>query len=215
MAKIETPSGVPEDDFHREGMIDRLQQYVAAEPQAWHVRYNLGVALAQDGRLDEALEQFNIVTQQSPKHLESLVNMGGIYLSRGEGDLALKAYTKALTVWDVPIVRANMAMAYLQLGLEEDAERELARALEVDPKMPDAWCNLGSLFLRTGRLEESVKAGEKALELQEEFPMAHNNLAIALLELGQKDQAREHAKRALELKFPVHEQLLSDLGLEG
>lgn len=213
MAKIETPSGIPEDDFMREGLIDRLSQYIQAEPEAWHVRYNLGVALSQDGRLDEALEHFMIVVQQSPRHVESLVNMGGIYLARKEADLALKAYTKALAVWDAPIVRANMAMAYIQLGLEEEAERELKRALEVAPEMPDAWCNLGSLYLRRGLLEESVKASQKAVEIYPEFGMAHNNLAVAFLELKRLDQAKEHAQKALDLKFPIHDTILKSLGM--
>lgn len=213
MSKIENSSGIPEDELMREGLIDRLSQYLAAEPGAWHVRYNLGVALAHEGRLDEALEQFELVLKDAPKHMQSLVNIGGIHLSRGDAGEALKAFTSAVMFWDVPVVRANLAVAFLQLDRLEEAERELRRALEMDSRMADAWTNLGSLLLRREAFEESMEASRKALELNPKFAMACNNLALALLALGRVDEAREEAARAKEMGYPVHPDLLASLGL--
>ncbi len=213
MSKIENSSGIPEDELMREGLIDRLSQYLAAEPGAWHVRYNLGVALAHEGRLDEALEQFELVLKDAPKHMQSLVNIGGIHLSRGDAGEALKAFTSAVMFWDVPVVRANLAVAFLQLDRLEEAERELRRALEMDHRMADAWTNLGSLLLRREAFEESIEASRKALELNPKFAMACNNLALALLALGRVDEAREEAARAKEMGYPVHPDLLASLGL--
>ncbi len=215
MSKITTPSGIPEDEFLREGLIDRLSQYLEAEPDAWHMRYNLGVALMHAGRSDEAVQAFQQVLALAPKHMESLINLGGIYLSRGQGDEALKAFTKALSVHDHPLVRANLAVAYMQLGHLEEAERELRRALEAEQAMPDAWANLGSLLLQAGRLEESVEASLKALEIRPDFAIAHNNLAVAYLDLGQEDQAREHAELALKNGYPVHQEIQDKLGLSS
>ena len=213
MSKIENASGIPEDSLHRLGLIDRLTQYLEADPKAWHLRYNLALALTHEGRLDEALQQYSQVLAVSPKHMESLINMGGIHLSQNEPDRALKAFTKALSVWDVPLVRANLAVAYMQLGQLDEAERHLKESLKTKGDMPDAWTNLGSCLLQQGRLEESIEASLKALELMEEFAMAHNNLAVAYWELKQTDKARQHAKRALELDYPVHQKLQADLGL--
>ena len=213
MSKIENNSGIPEDDFHREGLKDRLTQYLEADPKAWHLRYNLALTLTHEGKLDEALEQYAQVLAVSPKHMESLVNMGGIYLSRNQPDLAMKAFTKALGVWDLPLVRANLAVSYMQMGRMDEAERHLKHALRDKSDMPDAWANLGSCLLQQGRLEESIEASQKALELMDNFAVAHNNIAVAMWEMGQEDKAREYAKRAVELDYPVHEKLLANLGL--
>lgn len=213
MAKITNESGIPDDDFHREGLIDRLQQYLEVEPGAWHIRYNLGVALAHDGRLDEALEQFQLVLKESPKHLESMLNLGGIYLSMGEADLALRTFTSALAAWDVPAVRANLAVAYMQKDRLDEAEGELRRALGENPHMPDALTNLSMVMIRKGDFEEAEAAAGKALEINDQFAMAHNNRAVALLELGHKDAASKSALRAQELGYPVHQELLEKLGL--
>lgn len=213
MAIIDNTSGVPEDEFLREGLIDRLQQYLAAEPGAWHVRYNLAVALAHAGELDLALDHFRQVLQYAPKHMESLINIGGIHLSRGEADQALRTFTTALSVWDVPLVRANLAVAYIQLGQMEEAERHLREALKMDPNLPDALTNLGSVLLRLERHQESAEHSRRALEINPEFAMAHNNLALALLAMDQEDEARAHLLEAKRLGYPVHPQLLASLGL--
>lgn len=213
MSKIETPSGIPEDEFLREGLVDRLSQYLEAQPDAWHMRYNLGVALMHAGQVDDAVQAFLQVLAQAPKHMESLINLGGIYLSRGESGEALKAFTKALSVHDFPLVRANLAVAYMQLGHLNEAEDQLRQALAKEQGMPDAWANLGSLLLQTDRLEESVEASQKALEIRHDFAIAHNNLAVAHLDLGDKDKAKEHAELALKYGYPVHEDLLAKLGI--
>ena len=213
MSKIEDPSGVPQDDFMREGLIDRLSQYLAAEPGAWHVRYNLGVALVHDGRVDEALEQFRLVLQDSPKHLESMVNIGGIHLSRGQADEALAVFTKALSVWNVPVVHANLAVAYLQKDRLNEAVRHLERALELNPHLPDVLTNLGSAHIRLGNLDVAERASRKALEMDPRFAMAHNNLAVILAETGREQEAAEHAAQARDMGYHVHPELLARLGL--
>jgi tetratricopeptide (TPR) repeat protein len=213
MATKSQDPGIPEDEFLREGYVDRLSQYLEAEPRAWHLRYNLAVALVHQGKVDEALEQFRLVLQETPKHLQSMVNTGCIHLSRGDAGEALKTFTSALVVWDVPLVRANLAVAYLQLEQLDEAVRHLKAALAMDPNLPDAWTNLGSALLRLDRLEESAEASRKALEIRSDLAMAHNNLGLALLALEQVDEAKSHIATARDQGYPVHPSLLAQLGL--
>ncbi len=211
---IDNLTGIPEDDFHRQGLIDRLRQYVAADPSAWNVRYNLGVALLADGKPEEALPEFVEVLKVSPKHLESMINIAGIHLGASRPDQALKVLTSALKAWDIPIVRANLGVAYLQMGHLEEAARELKIAVNSAPNMPDALTNLSTVFLQQGELEHAEEAASEALKLNDQFGMAHNNLAVILTEKGDTEKARFHALRAKELGYPVHGELLEQLGLE-
>ena len=213
MSKIEDPSGIPEDDFLREGLVDRLTQYLEAEPKAWHVRYNLGVALMQQGRVDEALAEFRQVMAESPKHLESMINVAAIYLGQGRPADALQVLTSALKVWDIPMVRANVGVAYLQMDRLEEAAYHLKEALNAAPNMPDALTNLSTIFLRTGEADKAEQAARQALEVNPNFAMAHNNLAVILSEKGDAKEARFHAVRARELGYRLHPQLAEQLGL--
>jgi tetratricopeptide (TPR) repeat protein len=210
---IDNLSGIPEDEFMREGLIDRLRQYVAADPKAWNVRYNLGVALLADGHPQEALLEFREVLTVSPKHLESMINIAGIHLGASQPEEALKVLTSALKAWDIPIVRANLGVAYLQMGHLEEAARELKLAVNSAPNMPDALTNLSSVFLQQGELDHAEEAASEALKINDGFAMAHNNLAVVLAEKGDEPKARFHAARARELGYPVHDKLLEQLGL--
>ena len=214
MDKLDDPTGIPEDDFMREGLIDRLRQYVEADPSAWNVRYNLGVALMQDGQADAALDEFRQVLKVSPKHMESMINIAGIHLSQSRPEEALKVLTSALKAWDIPIIRANIGVAYLQMDRLEDAERELKIAVNSAPNMPDALTNLSSVFLRRGNLEFAEEAAREALKVNENFAMAHNNLAVVLAEKGDQQQARKHALKARELGYGVHPDLAARLDLD-
>lgn len=213
MNKIDNPSGIPEDDFLREGLVDRLRQYLAAEPGAWHVRYNLGVALMQDGRVDEALQEFRQVMAESPKHMESMINIAAIYLGKGQPEEALKVLTNALKVWDIPLVRANLGVAYLQMDRLDEAAEQLKIALNSAPNMPDALTNLSTIFLRQDNLDKAAQAAREALKLNDNFAMAHNNLAVILSEQGDSEQARFHALRAQELGYALHPELAERLNL--
>lgn len=213
MTKIEDPSGIPEDDFLREGLVDRLRQYLEAEPKAWHVRYNLGVALMQSGEVDQALTEFRQVMAESPKHLESMVNIAAINLGKGQPEEALKILTNALKVWDIPMVRANLGVAYLQMDRLDEAAEQLKIALNSAPNMPDALTNLSTIFLRRDDLDQAARAAREALKLNDNFAMAHNNLAVILSERGDMEQARFHALRARELGYGLHPELAARLEL--
>ena len=213
MTKIEDPSGIPEDEFMREGLVDRLRQYLAAEPKAWHVRYNLGVALMQAGEADLALNEFRQVIADSPKHLESMINIAAIHLGQGQPEDALKVLTNALKVWDIPMVRANLGVAYLQMDRLEEAAAQLKMALNAAPNMPDALTNLSTIFLRQNDLDQAAAAAREALEINENFAMAHNNLAVVLSERGDMEKARFHALRARELGYQLHPELAERLQL--
>ncbi|MCB2228656.1 MAG: tetratricopeptide repeat protein [Desulfarculaceae bacterium] len=215
MNKIEDPSGIPEDEFLREGLVDRLRQYLEAEPKAWHVRYNLGVALMQSGEVDEALVAFRQVMADSPKHMESMINIAAIYLGKGQPEEALKVLTNALKVWDIPLVRANIGVAYLQMDRLDEAAEQLKMALNSAPNMPDALTNLSTIFLRQDNLDKAAQAAREALELNDNFAMAHNNLAVILSEQGDLEQARFHALRARELGYGVHPELAERLELSS
>jgi len=204
---------IPENQFLRKGFIDRFTQYLRVQPNAWHLRYNLAVALTHDGRIDEALEQFRQVLNKNPKHLQTMINIGCIYLGRGDAAQALQIFTNTLAVWNIPLVRANLSVAYLQLGQFWEAIRHLKQTLALDPKLADAWTNLGSAYLRLNCLEKSISASFNALKLKPNLAMAHNNLGVAYLAFERIDEAKKYIILAKQHGYPVHLDLLTQLGL--
>jgi tetratricopeptide (TPR) repeat protein len=60
------------------------------------VRYNYATALARLGRYPEAIEQFAIVTQESPEFANAYNNWGNTLLQVGDREAALEKYEEAL-----------------------------------------------------------------------------------------------------------------------
>ena len=61
-----------------------------------------------------------------------------------------------------PRIPNTMGLIYLGREMFAEAQKSFEQALEIDPKMSDAWNNLGALFIQIGRWDKAIEACEKA-----------------------------------------------------
>ena len=74
-------------------------------------------------------------------------------------------------------------------GRFDDAERSLARAVEMAPARADGWNNLGSVRLRLGKPDEAERAFAEAVRLKPDFVVAIRNWALVLQAQGRWAEA--------------------------
>jgi len=98
------------------------------------------------------------------------------------------------------------AMALWKGKRAQDAEFDpkqidslLRRAIEADPRLPEAHLQLGNLLADRGKFAEAIPEYQRALELSGELADAHYRLGQAYVRTGQKDKAQE--------QFQVYQQL--------
>jgi len=154
---------------------------VKKSPKFGKVHDNYGVALMEAGRLDEAEREFKLAL--SPKventitgRSNACVNLGNLYLRKGDLDKAGKIYREALRFW-----RGN-AVAYYNLGrfylikATRTGKREerlrllylsrtaLGRALHINSTFIEARLLLGKVYYYLGDSVRSLKEFETLIK---------------------------------------------------
>ena len=96
--------------------------------------YNLGKALEDDGRFEEALNHFSSALQIKPNYVEAQYNLGVIFGRMGDHHRELKAYMRAIQIKpDYAKAYANLGAVCAEMGLYSKAIWALKEALRLNP----------------------------------------------------------------------------------
>jgi tetratricopeptide (TPR) repeat protein len=134
---------------------------------------------------DAAMAEFLTSLQSRADDYASHYNLGNYYAARDDVDQAMTAYETAVRLngtFVAPLVNASLILN--REGRQEDAERALTRALEIDPASAPAHFNHGLLLAETGRLEKAETALRRAFELDPQMAEAAYNLGVILAQRG-------------------------------
>lgn len=188
---------------------------VSLEPAHDVGLYNLGVALAAEGRNEEAAARYRQVLALRPDHADARSNLDRLDAARLEregndlatrGDLLTAAdrYRQAIALDPQRThSQASLGMALATLGRVGEAWPVLREAIRLgtdDPAVPNA---LGVLLLQSGQPREARSVFETALaKHRDDVSLAHN-LARLLATSGISD--RQDAALALQLAGAVVE----------
>ncbi|OSP44364.1 regulator [Streptomyces sp. 13-12-16] len=149
---------------------------------------NLGVALREVGRVEEAIEVHSrardLYQAVGDHHREARAwgNLGAVLLDAGRMEEAIDALTQARDLLqavgdrhDVARTLDNLGVALRQVGRVEEAIEVHSRARDLYQAVGDrhgvgrAWHNLGSALRAAGRVQEAIEAYGKDLEICREF----------------------------------------------
>jgi tetratricopeptide (TPR) repeat protein len=172
---------------------------------AW-AHYNLGVALMERGRTDEALGHFQEAVNIQPRSADALNNIGIVLAERGRLDEAVAHFRRAIQCHpDCADAHDNLANALKLQGKIAEAVNHWQQVVRLQPN------NLGAVnrlaWASATAPEASVRNGAEALELARwavllsrgREPKILRTLAAAYAENGQFPQAVQTAHHALDL----------------
>ncbi|HWR57564.1 MAG TPA: tetratricopeptide repeat protein [Thermodesulfovibrionales bacterium] len=124
---------------------------VRKSPDGALPRNNLGNALMKVGRIDEAIEQYNIALRLEPDSSEAHNNLGGAYYMKDDIDKALGHFKIAIALNpDNVEAHNNLGSTYLVKGLLGEALAQYHIALRLKPDYAEAHYNMGLLHRRMG-----------------------------------------------------------------
>lgn len=112
-------------------------------PQNWMARNSLGRSLTDQGRIGEAIEQFNVALAIDPGNPDAHNNLANALLQERHMDAAIEHYRMAIKQRpDFAIAHNNLGAALAQSGRVDDAIVEFQTALRIEPGQDGARENL-------------------------------------------------------------------------
>src|SRR5437016_4442527 len=122
-------------------MITQIRKHsggtIAKNPSAWAAHTNLGNALLQAGKVQQAAEEFEAALDIEPFLAEPHNNLGTILVHAGRVEDAIGEYEKALQVeLEYPEAQNNLGLALMLTGRSSEAHYNLAVLLENQGKPP-------------------------------------------------------------------------------
>lgn len=137
---------------------------VAKRPDNTRAHTNLGTALAQAGRVDEAMASFREALRVYPNHASAHYNLGVALAGLGRSAEALEHLGAAVRLeptW--ADARLNLGNTLVRLGRPAEAVAEFYEALRLQPGAVDVELNLGLALLALGKPADAVAPLQRAV----------------------------------------------------
>jgi tetratricopeptide (TPR) repeat protein len=176
--------------------------------------YNdVGTDRLQQGRPQEAIEQYEQALRINPDYATAHNNLGNALLLSGNVGEAIRQYEQAVRLIPGSVeVHCDLGTALEQAGRTQEAIEHFEEALRIDHNCARAHYNLGVALARLGKGQQAIEHFEQALRIQPDYAEAHLNLGNALLTQGKLQDAVWHYGEALRIK-PDYPQAHDNLGI--
>jgi len=166
------------------GELSYWSKAVLDAPGSATTHASLGVAYADKGLWDEAINEYEAALKLAPDSGGVYMNLGVIHYNRGRMAKALEMFDKALSLTTRPSTRgdihARMGMAYYKEGMAEAAVQHLEQAVSGGQRSDAIFNILGISYARTGRLDKAAEAFRSAIEANPDNDGARRNLEMLL-----------------------------------
>jgi tetratricopeptide (TPR) repeat protein len=160
----------------------------------------LGLSRFVMGRFPEALPLLEATRVWAADNAELGYVLGQAYVQTRQPDRARETFARTFRVAaDSAAAHLLAAQMMIRLEFESQAEAELTRAIEKDPKVPRAHALLGQLALFRGRLDEAVLMTEREISLNPGDAMAFSQLGDARLRQLRWDEGIDALQKSIWL----------------
>jgi tetratricopeptide (TPR) repeat protein len=127
---------------------------------------NLGIALFEKGKIEEAIEHYNKAIGLNPAYSYPYNSRGIIYRERGRYQLAIEDFNNAIRINpDFAEFYYNRGTAYYDLGQYQLAIKDCDEAIILKPSFDNAYMGRGAAYLNQGNNTLGCHDAQKACAL--------------------------------------------------
>jgi len=179
-----------------------LREAIEADPSRNDAYGLLGSIYVNQGRIDEALREYEALSQKQAKPIGAFTISGILLERQGKVDAAIKRYEDVLALDSRASVAANnLAWLLANRGQDLDKALQLAQtAVAASPESPEILDTLGWVYYKKDLPTLAVPIFKECVEKAPAVPEYHYHLGLALLKSGDAAKGRAALQRALDAK---------------
>jgi tetratricopeptide (TPR) repeat protein len=181
--------------------LERKWRAVLDAAEVAEARYNLGVSLEAQGRLDEARGEYERARAAKPGLRQAAVNLGVLLEKKGDPRAAAAIYQGVIR--DFPedaVSRERLAALYRTSGQLDESWRLAREALVRDPRSVGAHKVLVQVALARGELDLAKLVALRGQKLDAADPELPFLVGQVLAKQGDDDAAAVQQRKALALR---------------
>jgi tetratricopeptide (TPR) repeat protein len=174
------------------------QDTVGKAPHNPRARHNLGAALMEHDRVDEAMAQFSKAIEVDPTYADAYAQLSACESVKQQYDDAIKHAAEAVRL-NPRHARGHvtMASALAAKGRNAEALEHWRSAVATEPSMAAAHAGLGDACNNLERLDEAAQAYQAALAADANAVSPMASLGLTWLKKGEPAKAAEQFHAAL------------------
>ena len=184
--------------------IESLERAVAAEQRGTPEYRESAVLLGQSYYLTARMPQASVWLQKAVDEgvriNEVFYMLGNCYIQQREPAKSRAAFAAMFSVpFDSAAAHLLTAQFMVRQEFEEFAAKELAQALELDARIPQAHYLVGIMAIFRNELEKGIEELRQEIAINPDFAMAHYKLGDAYTRREDWDAAIPHLQRSVWL----------------
>ena len=184
--------------------IESLERAVATEkpgtPEYRESAVILGQSYYLTARMPEAAAWLQKAVNDGVRVNEVFDMLGNCYIQQREPAKSRAAFAAMFSVpFESAAAHLLTAQFMVRQEFEEFAQTELARAVELDPKIPQAHYLLGMMAIFRNELDKGIEEMRQEISINPDFAMAHYRLGDAYTRRDDWDAAIPPLQRAVWL----------------
>ena len=174
---------------------------------------NLGIALYEQGRLEDALSAYKKALKLDPKNANFHTNIGNALLKFGKNIDAIEHYQKALKLNPSNLIAlSSLSTALIQSGNLDMAEITCQKSFQIDSRSPAVLNNFGHLSYKKGDLAAALAFYEQSLSVDLSNADAIFGIGVIQFKQNNKELAVKSWHKVLQLDNS-HSETYFNLGL--
>jgi tetratricopeptide (TPR) repeat protein len=185
---------------HWKNTIALFENAVKVTENNYRALNNLGTALVDKGKNDEAILHFAEALRVNPHKTDARNNLANVLFIQGKYGEAISHYYKVLKInSEHAAAHYNLAYVLSTQGRLDEAVVHYKEALRINPENEKAHFNLGNIWINQGKIKEAMAHLAEAIRISPDYAEAYNKIGLILFQQGKYKKAGVFFSKAIQV----------------